>query len=204
MPSATDLEGDDSGAATVRRLLAGAYNPVEVFRTDRARGEQSLQRFQVPEASVFGAVASRLGGLVFDHGWVRLLGAGSSRLPRDLAGWNGPLDAPRLPGATLVADDALGGFFALDGGAFGGKGGIHYFSSDEWEWEDMDLDYQGLLRWACVGGFDGFYEGLRWPDWELEVAALRIDQGIEVDPYTGARTTVTVESMWRRVTDKTT
>src|SRR4051812_3601730 len=103
-PVAELIDPDDAGAEEVRQLLAHAVNAVEVFRSDRARGERALLRVQAPTRTSLGAVAYRLGGLVFDHGWVRLLGAGSARFSRDLASWNGAAVAPRLAGALLVGD----------------------------------------------------------------------------------------------------
>jgi len=205
-PLAELLDADDTGAAEVRRLLAHAVNPVEVIRSDRPRGERSLLRVQVPVGTVLGAVAYRLGGLVFDHGWLRLLGSGAPRAPRDLAGWNGPTSVPRLPGATLVADDVAGGFFAVNGTAFPGPaGGVHYFAADDREWEDLEIDYRGLLEWACNGDLEGFYADTRWPDWELEMRGLGMDQGLDFEPELSveaaarARRRVGIDALWGRV-----
>jgi hypothetical protein len=199
------LHPDDAGAEEVRRLLAGAVHPVEVIRGDRARGERALVRVQADTGTLLGAVAYRLGGLVFDHGWLRVLGAGAARHPRDLAGWNGPAASPRLAGATLVADDVVGGFFAVDGGAFAGPpGGVCYFAPDTLSWEEMDIDYRGLLEWACNGDLASFYADSRWPGWELEVMGVGVDQGIELDPAlsveaeTRARRRVSIEKLWQR------
>jgi hypothetical protein len=199
------LHPDDAGAEEVRRLLAAAVHPVEVIRGDRARGERALVRVQADTGTPLGAVAYRLGGLVFDHGWLRVLGAGSARHPRDLVGWNGPVASPRLPGATLVADDVVGGFFAVDGGAFAGPpGGVHYFAPDTLGWEEMDIDYRGLLEWACNGDLGSFYAESRWPGWELEVMGVRADQGIDLDPplpieaEERARRRVSIEILWQR------
>src|SRR3954447_20480198 len=114
------LDPADAGAEVVRKLLAHAVNPLEVVRGDRARGERCLVRVQASTANPLGAFAYRLGAVVVDHGWVRLLGSGAPKFPRDLDRWNGSAATPRLPGALLVADDVIGGFFAIDAGAFGG------------------------------------------------------------------------------------
>lgn len=42
----------------------------------------------------------------------------------------------------LVANDILSGFFAINGGAFGGKAGnIFYCTLDSGKWEDAQLGY---------------------------------------------------------------
>jgi hypothetical protein len=205
MRSVTELlDPEDRGAEEVRRILAHAVNPVEVVRGDRARGERALARVQAPTSTPLGAVAYRLGGLWFDHGWLRLLGSGSPRLARDLAGWNGPFSAPRIAGATLVADDAIGGFFAVDGGAFGARDGVHYFAPDSGAWEEMDIDYHGLLEWAANGDLDSFYEDLRWPGWEVEALGLGADQVFAFDPplveeaAQRTRSRAPIEAAWAR------
>jgi hypothetical protein len=199
------LDPDDKGADEVRELLARALNPVEVFRSDRSRGERALLRVEAPTSTPLGAVAYRLGGLVFDHGWVRLLGSGSPRMARDLVSWNGPLAAPRLGGALLVGDDLVGGFFAVDRGAFGGPlGHVRYRAPGESEWEDLDIDYRGLLDWACNGDLDSFYEDARWPGWEVEALGVGVNEALDLDPPLDVpaaertRKRVHVEAAWRR------
>lgn len=169
---------EDAGAEEVRRLLATAVNPVEVIRGDRARGERSLLRVQEDTSTLLGAVAYRLGGLVFDHGWLRVLGSGASRHPRGLDGWNGPAATPRLPGATLVADDVVGGFFAVARP----QHRVHYFAPDTLTWDDMEIDYRGLLQWACNGDLDAFYIDARWPGWERAIMGVGVEQGIALEP----------------------
>lgn len=199
------IDPADAGAEEVRQLLSRALNPVEVFRGDRARGEKALLRVGASTSTPLGAVAYRLGGLVFDHGWLRLLGAGSPKLTRDLASWNGPPGAPRLPGALLVGDDISGGFFALDAGAFGGPGGqIRYLAPDTGEWDEMELDYRGFLDWACNGDLDAFYADARWDGWEAEALGVGVNQVLDFDPPLDVeaaarkRTRADIEAAWTR------
>lgn len=47
-----------------------------------------------------------------------------------------------MPSNLLVANDVLGGFFVINGGAFGGKAGnIFYCTLDSGKWEDAQLGY---------------------------------------------------------------
>ncbi len=70
-------------------------------------------------------MASNCGGIVADHGWVRLLGGGGRDVP-DVAmanhlGEPGTRTGP--PPWLLVGFDALGGRFAIDGGGLGVSSG---------------------------------------------------------------------------------
>lgn len=119
------------------------------------------------------------GGILIDGGWLRVLGAGSPRLPRSLASWNRlDRDPPehRSPGALLVADDAVGGFFAVRGGS------IEYFAPDTCAWENLELEYGEWLEWAMCGAVDEFYEESRWPGWRDEVRELGGDRAIQIYP----------------------
>src|SRR5688572_3475954 len=118
----------------VQEWIAQATNAVEVLpASDPGRGE-ALVALQVTTRSPMGAIVYETGGLLVDHGWVRILGSGHARLPRSLPGWNlgRTMDGSgRSPPFLLVADDAVGGFFAIDGGAFGGKpGAVSYYAPD--------------------------------------------------------------------------
>lgn len=51
-------------------------------------------------------------------------------------------EARRMPSYLLVADDVLGGFFAINGGAFAGEAGnVFYYAPGSGEWEDCEMGY---------------------------------------------------------------
>lgn len=161
-----------------------ATNEVVVLPAARAQGEAALLALQVTTRSPLGAIALEAGGVLVDHGWLRLLGAGCERLRESLVTWNG-LDgrAPPLDGALLIAHDAAGGFFALNGGGLpAAPRSVAYAAPDTLEWLDMELGYSDFVRWAVTGDLATFYADLRWPGWEPEVAALEGDQGLVVWP----------------------
>ncbi len=76
-----------------------------------ARGEALLET-QVSVRSTLGAIVYETGGLLIDHGWLRILGSGHPRLPRTLPGWNRGRtgSSEGNSGFYLVADDVVGGF----------------------------------------------------------------------------------------------
>jgi hypothetical protein len=133
------------------------------------------------------AVAYETGGIRVDHGWVKLLGAGGEGVDGNLASWNGLSDnaiAPRLAGAFIVGHDALGGFFAINGGAFGpARGNVFYFAPDSLEWEDMEGGYSQFVSWALNGDLAKYYAAYRWAGWENDARGLSFDRGFSIFPF---------------------
>lgn len=102
--------------------------------------------------------------------------------------WNG-LDAtswpaPRLRDAIVVAHDAIGGFFAINGGAYaaGDLGRVFYFAPDSLRWEDLGMGYSEFVQWALGGDLAAFYLASRWPAWREEIAEASGDQGFSTYP----------------------
>jgi Protein of unknown function DUF2625. len=158
------IDHDDPAMPLVRQWLAEAERPFELLPPSSQRGDV-LVGLQVTTRSPLGAIAYETGGLLIDHGWLRILGSGHPRLPRDVVGWN----AGRASGHLLVADDLVGGFFAINGGALGDDpGAMYYFAPDTLRWEAMEIGYSDFLHWALSDRLAVFYEGLRWPGWEAD------------------------------------
>lgn len=180
------VDTNEPGWELVEEWMRDATNPVEVLPKDGARAGQVLLALQVTTRSPMGAIAFGSGGLVIDKGWLRILGSGGHRMQGDLARWNGLGEEPliqTIEGALFVAHDAVGGFFALDGGAFGqGEGEVFYFAPDTLEWESTEKGYSDFVAWAMTGDLDEFYENARWPEWREEVGAMSLDQGMSIRP----------------------
>lgn len=203
------IGSDRPGITLVRSWIAGAKNPVEALGVERAAGERALLALQVTSRSPMGAIALETGGILIDHGWVRVLGGGHARLPRTIQDWNGVAagrPARRLPGAIIVADDVVGGFFAINGGGIrGDPGHVFYFSPTALRWEDVAPSYSDWLTGMMGGDLARFYEGMRWSGWEQEVTALAGDQAFSFYPFLFAvgpevgkrsRRPVPVEELW--------
>jgi hypothetical protein len=166
------LDDSDPALPVVREWVANAARPVELLPPSADRGEL-LVRTQVTTRSPMGAVVHETGGILVDHGWLRILGSGHPRLTRTLPGWN----QDRGNGFYLVADDAVGGFFVINGGTLGtDPGNLYYFAPDSLEWEPLGFGYSVFLQWVFSEKYSQFSEGLRWLGWESAVAALSGDR----------------------------
>ena len=181
------IDTDDPAWPEVQEWIAGATNAVEVLPVNEANRDSALLAIQVTTRSPMGAIVYETGGILIDHGWLRILGSGHSRLPRSLASWNEGrtmFGDGQAPGYLLVADDVLGGFFAINGGSLGPQmGSVFYFAPDTVEWECLDFSYSQFVYWCLQGDVAGFYESLRWPGWEQEISNLGGDQAISVYPF---------------------
>lgn len=171
-----ELEAEDDAFSWIRETAASSPHPAEVMPCAPEDSRRTLEWLQVSTRSPLGAIALHTGGLLVDHGWLRVLGAGCDRLPRTLASWNGA--PPRLASGLLVADDVLGGSFAW----FRDPRTIHYFGPDALRWEDLGLGYTDWLASMLGDGLGAFYASLRWEGWAHEVSALSGDRALLVWP----------------------
>jgi hypothetical protein len=184
-PVAELIDTRDPAWPLVKEWVAAAKNSVEILPAQRADGERTLHALQVTTRSPMGAIALASGGILVDHGWLRILGGGCARMTGSLASWNGldgkPRDEP--PPFLIVAHDVIGGFFAINGGGLPGKpGNVHYFAPDTLDWQDTGKGYTDFLRWAFLGDLEKFYGDHRWKGWEKDVATLHGDQGFSLYP----------------------
>jgi hypothetical protein len=177
-------ETDDPAWPLVQEWLASATNSVEVLSAEQSAGEKALLALQVTLRSPMGAVVYHTGGLLIEHGWLRVLGAGSPRLTRSLPLWSAEQFPGSPPPALLVADDVLGGLFAINGGAFSGQPGhVHYFSPQTLAWKSLGAGYTDFLRWMLAGNLESFYSAVRWPNWQTEVAEISGEQALSIYPF---------------------
>ena len=181
------INKDEPGWALVSEWISSASNQVEILSRNKKRAESTLLQTQVTTRSPLGAVIYETGGILVNHGWLRILGSGSKKLKRSIADWNYGNTYAFLgaqPAIVLVADDVVGGFFAINGGALGSDvGNIYYFAPDMLEWESLDVGYSAFLNWAFSGDLEEFYGSLRWSRWEEESEKLHGDAAFSFFPF---------------------
>jgi hypothetical protein len=158
----------------ISAAISEAPYPVQPLPPDRERAEAVLARLGMTTRSWLGAVVINTGVLMIDHGWLRVLGGGGGGLP-------GVAAAPET-GRLVVAYDVLGGQFAWMPSETGAPPTVHYFGPDTLDWHDLKRGYGEWLHAMIAGALTRFYQSMRWPGWEAEVAALSPDQGLSVYP----------------------
>lgn len=164
----------------IESLIAAAEVPVRVVQADARRRDAALAALQLTTASFLGAVVAECGGLLIDHGWLRMLGAGAGGLP-------GVHEANTITGSApemlVIGWDVLGGRFAVNGGGLdAAPGDVCYWAPDTLQWTGLGGGYSAFLAWSLSTGLTDFYSTLRWPGWQAEVDSLPADQGLSLFP----------------------
>ncbi|ANH83779.1 hypothetical protein A8C56_07735 [Niabella ginsenosidivorans] len=166
----------DPGWALVDGWIKSAKNKVEILAADSLQVKEALYKIQITTRSPMGAIVYMTGGLLIDDGWIRVLGSGNPKLNRTLPDWNKGRTFKEFGDASpflLIADDAIGGFYLLNGGGLGKDlGKVYYFSPDNLEYEPLGLTYTEFLHFCFNSDLDKFYKAKRWKNWREEVSKL--------------------------------
>ena len=181
------IEKNESGWELVSEWIKQATNPIQILTKDQEQAEIALYQTQVTTRSPMGAIIYETGGILVDNGWLRILGSGNEKLDRTLPNWNKGKtynEYGEKPSLLLIADDIVGGFFAINGGALGEDlGMVYYFAPDSLNWEPMDIGYSNFIWWAFTGNLENYYENIRWKNWKEEISELNGNQGISFYPF---------------------
>ncbi|MEV0426606.1 DUF2625 family protein [Micromonospora sp. NPDC050495] len=167
---------DESAWPEVAAAVTAAPYPVEVLPADPTRAAGCLAALEITTRSWLGAVVANTGGLLVDHGWLRVLGSGHGGLP------DVPAESDPARGLVTIGYDVLGGQFVWTQAQPGARPTVHYFGPDDLGWLDLEQGYADWLYAVLAGSLPAFYETLRWPGWESEVAGLAPDQAFSVWP----------------------
>ena len=188
----------------IQEWLQEAINTYEVLPRDAKRAETELLNAQITTRSPMGAILYETGGILINGGWIRLLGSGCERLDRGMFQWNKGKTFENYgepPAYLLVADDILGGLFAINGGAFGqeGLGQMYYLAPDTLSWEPMNCGYSEFVSWTLGGDIHMFYEPFYWDGWQEEVSKLNGNQVFSFFPFLWPKEGQQIEAVSRKV-----
>lgn len=197
------INQSDPAWPLVLKWIDSAKNKVEVLGVDSAKAKEALYHTQVSTYATLGAVIYNSGGIMIDSGWLRILGSGSERLNRSVPDWNKGktiTDYGDKPTYLLVADDAVGGFFAINYGAFGEDlKHIFYLAPNSLQWEPLGLGYTEFIRFCFDSDLSAFYKGLRWSTWNKFITNLDGDKSYSFRPYLWSEAGMDIEKCTRKL-----
>lgn len=181
------IDTQDSGWPLIQEWMADAKNRYQILPKTSQRANQELLDAQVSTRSIMGAVIYETGGIFINEGWIRVLGSGSRKLDRGIMSWNKGKSFQKYgdrPAFLLVADDVVGGYFAINAGALGpNMGTIHYLAPDTLQWENLDVGYSDFLYWLLTGPIDTFYETFNWKNRDQDLAQVDGNHTISFVPF---------------------
>jgi hypothetical protein len=184
--SIKELTVDTSGWPYVKGLIKTAKNHVEILPAEPTKAKEALYQAQVTTHSTMGAIIYFTGGLLIYNGWLRILGSGNEKLNRSLPEWNKGKSFKSFgeqPKFFLVADDVVGGFYAINGGALGKDiGNVYYLSPDNLRWEPLNRGYTDFLDFCLNGDLRNYYESLRWRTWKDDAKNIPGTSGLSIFP----------------------
>ena len=182
------INKNESAWSYIKPWIDTARNKVEILPKDILRADSALYQTQVTTKSTMGSIIYETGGILIDNGWIRVLGSGSKKLDRSLMDWNKGKSYSKLGSSLsylLVADDILGGFFAINNGEFGKEniGKIFYFAPDNLKWQSLGMTYSEFIQFCFSGDINKFYDGFRWKNWEKEIENIDGNAAYTFYPY---------------------
>lgn len=199
------IDKNDPAWPLVQKWIDSAKNKIEILGADPTEAGNALLNTQVSTFSTLGAVIYNTGGIMVDQGWLRILGSGNVKLNRSVPGWNKGKTIKEYgdkPGYLLVADDAAGGFFAINYGEFGKDlKSIYYLAPNSLKWEPLELGYTEFIRFCFDGNLSEFYKGLRWSSWDQFIANLDGNKSYSFRPYLWTEGGMDIEKCSRKLVD---
>ncbi len=165
---------------TLKQWIASSKNKVEVLPADTTKAKDVLYNIQVTTRSIIGTMIFSTGGLLIDGVWIRILDSGCAKMQRTLSDWNKGKSVKEFcsrPPYLLIADDAAGGYFAVNYGFLShGFDSVFYLSPDKLQWEPMQGNYEDFLLFCFNSDLNKFYTGIRWRSWKSDLQTLNADQ----------------------------
>lgn len=171
----------------INRWIASSKTKVTVLSKESNRADSAILQCQLSTDNVLGAIVYNSGGLLIDDGWIRILGSGCKEMDRGLHQWNkgkSKINSGELPNFVLVADDAIGGLFAINTGGIDEMhlNKVFYFGPNSLKWETIGLTYEQFVVFCMTQDVRDFYHDFKWKGWENEVQQLGPNQVVSAYP----------------------
>ncbi|MGH1144965.1 DUF2625 family protein [Bacillus pseudomycoides] len=164
----------------ISNMFTDSSKKIKLNINETTNGKNTLEVLQITSKSALGSIVYNTSGIIVDD-WIRILGSDSEKnrgiLSYNLVNKDGV--ATKIDKMLIVADDIVGGVFALNAGKFSiGVGDIWYFAPDTLEWESLDMKYSEFITWIAQGNMNEFYSTLRWNTWKEDSEIVKFDEAI--------------------------
>ncbi|MFM2476230.1 DUF2625 family protein [Celerinatantimonas sp. MCCC 1A17872] len=171
------IDSENDAILDIRAAISQAQHSAILLERNENSGTL-LKALQLSTHSTLGALIYHTGGVLVANGWLRFLASGNEQLERDIVSWNQHSD-----GYLLVGDDAVGGFFAINGGALGTDVGcLYYLSPDETQWEDLEVGFSDFFSWSLTTNLEQFYADLGKSELQQQFKVIPSNQCIDFYP----------------------
>jgi len=175
-----------------------ATNKVTVLPSAIKLAGPALLAMQNSTNEPLPAVIYHTGGILVDDGWIRILGSGDAQFKRSLLTWN--KNKTNGKAYTLVADDAVGGYFLINGGELGtDTANVYYFSPRTLKYKSLEMNYPKFLDFCFNGDLAKFYAGFRWKTWRQDVKKLDADEVFIFIPFLWNPASKNIENTIRKI-----
>lgn len=169
----------------LKKMFSDSNKNIKLNQSKTNNRQGTLDKLKITSKSALGSILFNTFGITVDN-WIRVLGS-ENQENRGILSYN-KIDengvANTIDKMLIVADDVVGGIFALNAGKFSdGIGDVWYFAPDTLQWESLEMKYSEFISWIAMGDTDEFYSTLRWSKWKNDVSNLTFDEAILVYPF---------------------
>jgi len=176
---------DNSLWGELNKMFSDSNKNIKLNRGNTSNGQNALDVLKITSKSALGSILFNTSGITVDN-WIRVLGSENEE-NRGILSYNKINEngvASNIDKMLIVADDVVGGVFALNAGKFSdGIGDVWYFAPDTLQWESLEMKYSEFVSWISMGNTDDFYSTLRWSKWKDDVSNVTFDEAILVYPF---------------------
>lgn len=169
----------------LNKMFSDSDKNIKINIAKTNNGQYALEALKITSKSALGSILFNTAGITVDN-WIRVLGSENEE-NRGILSYN-KIDedgvAKNIEKMLIVADDVVGGVFALNAGKFSdGIGDVWYFAPDTLQWESLEMKYSEFISWIATGNTDEFYSALRWNKWNDDVSNVTFDEAILIYPF---------------------
>lgn len=169
----------------INNMFRSSNRKIDLNLDESKDGIKALDILKITSKSVLGSIILNTSGIVIDN-WIRIFGH-NSNINRGIIEYNVIEEngvATKVIKMLIVADDVVGGIFALNAGRFSeGIGKVWYFAPDTLEWEYLEMEYSEFIAWTTQGNIDEFYSTMRWSTWKEDCKNVKFNDAILIYPF---------------------